>query len=61
MERASVRRRRVKRARSNKYSGGDSGATPKSHTRKSIWVGGYRRGSGKQVKGYYRANAQFKR
>ncbi len=60
MERASVRRRGATRARSNKYSGGDKGKKPPKHARKVAWVGGYTRGDGVKVKGYYRANAQYR-
>jgi len=64
MERASVmgalRRAQGKRARSNKFSGGDSGKEPAAHSRKGEWVGGYTRRDGTKVKGYYRTNAQYR-
>lgn len=60
MERASVRRKRVRRARSNKYSGGDTDRRPKPHSAKQMWVGGYRKRDGTRVKGYYRSNAQYR-
>ena len=60
MERASVRRRGAKSARSNKFSGGDVSGPPRKHSRKRIWVGGYRRRDGVKVEGYYRANAQYR-
>lgn len=59
MERASVRRKGSKRAKSNKFSGGDSGKKPKAHVRKGLWVGGYIKKDGTKVKGYYRTNAQY--
>lgn len=59
LERASVHKKRAKRARSNKYSGGDSDTKPAKHSRKGEWVGGYRRSDGTKVKGYYRTNAQY--
>lgn len=60
MERASVRRKGIRRARSNKYSKADTGKKPKPHSRKGLWVGGYTRKDGIKVKGYYRTNAQYR-
>ena len=60
MERASVSRKGVSRARSNKYSGGDTGKKPRKHSRKGMWVGGYTRQDNVKVKGYYRTNAQYR-
>jgi len=64
MERASVkgprRQAQGKRARSNKFSGGDTTKKPKGHTRKGLWVGGYTKKDGTKVKGYYRTNAQYR-
>lgn len=60
MERASVRRKGTKRARSNKFSKSDSGKKPKAHSRKGLWVGGYTKQDGTKVKGYYRTNSQYK-
>jgi hypothetical protein len=61
MERASVRQKGSARARSNKFSGGDTGGAPKKHARKKVWVGGYVRLDGTKVKEYYRGNAQYKK
>jgi hypothetical protein len=41
-------------SRSNKYSGGDSDQKPAAGTRQRVWVGGYKRADGTQVKGHYR-------
>jgi hypothetical protein len=64
MERASVggplRRAQGKRARSNKFSGGDSDTRPRAHSRKGNWVGGYVKRDGTKVKGYYRTSAQYR-
>jgi hypothetical protein len=60
MERASVRKRGVKRPGSNKYSKGDKGKKPRPHSRKGLWVGGYTRKDGVRVKGYYRTNSQYR-
>jgi hypothetical protein len=60
MERASVRRKGTSRPRSNKFSKSDAGRRPKAHTRKKIWVGGYKRRDGIKVKGYYRKNSGYK-
>lgn len=60
LERASVHRKRARRPRSNKFSGGDTEALPKKHERKNVWVGSYKRqGRTKKVKGYFRRNAQY--
>jgi hypothetical protein len=59
LERASVHKKRHRRPRSNKYSGGDSDKKPPKHSRKGLWVGGYIRDDGTKVKGYYRTNAQY--
>ncbi len=54
-ERASVNRRGSSRPRSNKYSKSDTSRRPESGSRSRIWVGGYTRGDGTRVEGYYRA------
>ena len=54
-ERASVSVRGQSRPRSNKYSGGDPGRKPVAGKRSRVWVGGYTRSDGKEVKGYYRS------
>lgn len=59
LERASVTRAGTRRPRSNKYSGGDAGSKPRTHSRKGLWVGGYTRRDGVHVKGYYRTSAQY--
>lgn len=59
LERATVHKKRRERPRSNKYSGGDQEVLPKAHKRKQTWVGGYKRRSGKKIKGYFRSNAQY--
>lgn len=61
MERASVRQKKTGKVRSNKFSGGDTGGPPKKHSRKRVWVGGYRRRDGTKVKEYYRDNAQYRK
>lgn len=53
-ERASVSRRGAKRPRSNKFSGSDTTRRPAAGTRSQVWVGGYTRGDGTQVAGYFR-------
>lgn len=55
LERASVSTQGKTRPRSNKYSGGDSSKRPEPGTRGRVWVGGYTKADGTQVKGYYRA------
>ena len=60
MERASVSRAGAKRARSNKFSGGDASKKPRVHSRKGSWVGGYTKRDGTKVKGYYRTSAQYR-
>lgn len=60
LERASVHRKRQRRPRSNKFSGGDKEALPKKHARRQTWVGGYRRRDGTKIKGYFRHNAQYR-
>jgi hypothetical protein len=57
MERASVKVPGKSRPRSNKYSGGDPGKKPAPGSRSRVWVGGYTRADGTEVKGYYRATA----
>jgi hypothetical protein len=54
-ERASVTVRARSRPRSNKYSGSDSKEPPAAGERDRVWVGGYKRADGTQVKGYYRS------
>lgn len=61
MERASIRRKRVARSRSNKYSASDVASRPKAHSQKQMWVGGYTRADGTRVKGYYRVNFAYSR
>ncbi len=56
-ERASVDVERRKRPRSNKYSDSDSKKAPPAGSRERAWVGGYVRGDGTKVQGYYRAVA----
>lgn len=60
MERASVRVKGSKRARSNKFSGGDKKKRPASHTKKATWVGGYVKKIGTHVRGYFRSNAGYR-
>ena len=55
MERASVKVAGKNRPRSNKYSASDSKSKPDKGTRERIWVGGYTRSDGAQVKGHYRS------
>lgn len=55
LERASVNQAGGRRARSNKYSHSDNDRTPEPGTRHRIWVGGYTRADGIEVKGYYRS------
>jgi hypothetical protein len=57
MERASVTSRDARRPRSNKYSASD-GPRPQPGSRSRIWVGGYKRGDGTKVGGYYRSVAR---
>lgn len=54
LERASVSRQGKARPRSNKYSGADSSRAPESGSRSRVWVGGYTRGDGTEVRGHYR-------
>jgi hypothetical protein len=54
MERASVNRKGSNRSKSNKYSKSDSDKRPAPHSREQVWVGGYTRGDGIKVHGYYR-------
>jgi len=55
MERASVIVKGKTRPRSNKYSGSDSDQRPEPGSRSRVWVGGYTRGNGKKVAGYFRS------
>jgi hypothetical protein len=55
LERASVNRKDEARAKSNKYSGGDSSRQPAPGSRRKVWVGGYTRSDGTNVEGYYRS------
>jgi hypothetical protein len=55
MERASVDVAGKDRPRSNKYSESDSSERPEPGTRQRVWVGGYTRADGTQVKGHYRS------
>ena len=54
MERASVTKKGRERPKSNKYSKSDRGDKPMSGERSRVWVGGYTRGDGTKVEGYYR-------
>jgi hypothetical protein len=56
-ERASVSVQGKSRPRSNKYSKSDSQSKP-AETRERVWVGGYTRSDGAQVKGHYRSLAK---
>jgi hypothetical protein len=58
MERASVSEKGKDRPRSNKYSGTDAGERPAPGERQRVWVGGYTRADGRQVKGHYRTIGQ---
>jgi len=60
MERASVKSKRTRKVRSNKYSKSDSTKKPRAHSRKGLWVGGYTKEDGTKVKGYYRTNSQYR-
>jgi hypothetical protein len=53
-ERASVTMKSRERPRSNKYSKSDSKKRPAAGSRNRVWVGGYTRGDGTKVHGYYR-------
>ena len=55
MERASVSEKGKKRPKSNKYSASDGGQRPPVGSRQKVWVGGYTRSDGSQVKGHYRS------
>jgi hypothetical protein len=55
MERASVSRRGTARPRSNRYRKSDEAKAPEAGSRVRIWVGGYTRGDGTRVEGYYRS------
>lgn len=55
MERASVTVKGKSRPRSNKYSHSDSDQRPEPGSRSRVWVGGYTRGNGQKVSGYYRS------
>jgi hypothetical protein len=54
LERASVDKRGRERPRSNKYSGSDTGERPAVGDRSKVWVGGYVRSDGTEVRGHYR-------
>lgn len=54
-ERASVSRKGAKNPRSNKYSKSDQTRRPRKGERSRVWVGGYRRKDGTEVKGHYRS------
>ncbi len=51
---------RGERAPGNKYSGGDKSKTPAPGTRKTYWVGGYKKADGSRVKGHYAKNPNYK-
>lgn len=55
LERASVSVKGSSRPRSNKYAESDSSREPAPGTRKKIWVGGYKKSDGSEVRGYYRS------
>ena len=57
LERASVHSAGKERARSNKYSHSDSGKKPAVGSRQRVWVGGYTKADGTQVRGHYRSLA----
>jgi len=57
LERASVHRAGKARAHSNKYSHSDSGKKPAVGSRQRVWVGGYKKADGTQVRGHYRSLA----
>jgi hypothetical protein len=54
LERASVHGQGKQRPRSNKYSGSDASKKPAPGERSRVWVGGYVRADGTEVKGHYR-------
>ena len=54
LERASVHKG-GKRPRSNKYSHSDGDQRPAAHSRSKVWVGGYTRSDGTEVRGHFRA------
>jgi hypothetical protein len=58
MERASVNTTGKKRPRSNKYSDSDSHKRPPAGERQRVWVAGYTRSDGREVKGHYRSISQ---
>jgi hypothetical protein len=49
--------RNKSRPRSNKYAKSDKGNRPAPGSRDRVWVGGYTKGDGTRVKGYYRSTA----
>lgn len=55
LTRATVHKKSASRPRSNKYSKSDHDRRPAAGTRSRVWVGGYTRGDGTHVEGYYRA------
>lgn len=55
IERASVKRSKGKRPRSNKYTQSDSHRRPAPGSQKKVWVGGHTRGDGVKVHGYFRS------
>lgn len=57
MERASVHRAGKQRAHFNKYSHSDSNEKPAAGSRQRVWVGGYRKADGTEVRGHYRSLA----
>jgi hypothetical protein len=57
MERASVTTSGKTRPRSNKYAKSDTGQRPRSGSRQRVWIGGYTKGDGTRVRGYYRSLA----
>jgi hypothetical protein len=55
LERASVSVSGAGKPRSNKYSRSDRDQKPAPGERERVWVGGYRRADGTQVRGHYRS------
>lgn len=54
LERASVHEQGRSRPRSNKYSDSDTTTRPEPGEREKVWVGGYTRSDGTEVRGHYR-------
>jgi hypothetical protein len=58
LERASVSAKEKARPRSNKYAKSDTDTRAAPGARSRVWVGGYVRGDGTKVHGYYRTVSQ---